>query len=193
MDDLIAERSLGFGIDFPATTSELVPLVYRRLVELAVTYLARIQPHLPISPNGLVHEVFLKLASRSDWHGLGHLLGVAAGEMREIIVDHLRRRAARKCGGGWRRHSLDGLALRARQPSDGFCVRELLEELASANSRAAQVVKFRYFDGLTIRQTATFMGISQGTVVNDWNTARAWLKVRVLQTGSFGFVTVQTD
>ena len=165
--------------DQPADTPALFPLVYTRLRELAAQYLQRQKPAQTMEPTALVHEAYVHLADRAGWKNKAHLLGVAARAMREILVDHARRRMAAKRGGGRRRLTMSSQILEMKVPVDVLTVHELLERLAALNQRQAKVVELRFFGGMTIREVAQSLDVSESTVEEDWRFARAWLSARL--------------
>ncbi len=176
---------------------ELLPLVYDELRRLASSHLAREPSGMTLQPTALVHEAYLRLlGSREvEWQGKGHFFGAAAQAMRRILVDRARARAAIKRGGDRRReHSdegLDGIADPLATPGgvgeqiDLLKLNTVLERLEAKDKRQADVVMLRYFAGLTIEQTAQALGLSAGTVKNEWTFARAWLR-RELDTAGVG-------
>jgi RNA polymerase sigma factor (TIGR02999 family) len=129
-------------------------------------------------PTELVHEAFLRLL---DWHGVrwqnrSHFYGTAAGMMRRVLVDAARARRAVKRGEGARAVPLDDVQIAASErPVDVIALEEALGRLEALNTRAAKVVELRFFGGFSVEETAGALGVSIRTVINDWNTARAWL------------------
>jgi RNA polymerase sigma factor (TIGR02999 family) len=162
---------------------ELFPVVYGRLRELAGAYLRKLGPAPTMNPTTIVHEAFIKLADRGDWKNRTHLLGVAAVAMRGILVDHARRRSAKKRGGGQRRLRLSSQCLRDEHPTDALAIHELLDILAGLHARQAKIVELRFFGGMSIQDVAAFLDVSESTVEADWRFARAWLSAR-LQEGA---------
>ncbi len=165
---------------------ELLPLVYDELRRLAAAHLAREPSGITLQPTALVHEAYLRLLGGENvrWEGRGHFFGAAARAMRNILVDRARRRAAEKHGGGRGRVSLDDPALTLGVPTpapdegrvDLLRLHTALERLEARDPRQADVVLMRYFAGLTIEQTAAALGVSTGTVKNEWTYAKAWLR-----------------
>jgi RNA polymerase sigma factor (TIGR02999 family) len=158
--------------------SQLLPLVYDQLRVLAGRYMRRERADHSLRPSDLVHEAYLRLVdtSRVSWQGKTHFFAVSARQMRRILVEHARARKAQRRGGGARRLTLeDGIT-----PSKGdfleiLVLDEALSALAALHSRQSRVVELRYFGGLTIRETAHVLGVSEETVKKDWRLARAWL------------------
>jgi RNA polymerase sigma factor (TIGR02999 family) len=166
----------------------LLPLVYDELKLLAARQLAR-EPlrgraHT-LQPTALVHEAFLKMiGADKGWSGRDHFMAVAATAMRQVLVDHSRRRNAEKRGGGAPRADISIETLCAEpQPSLSPDNREmrvveldaLLDELAASSKRAARVAEMRLFGGMDQDQIARVLGVSRMTIHRDWQVARAWL------------------
>ena len=162
--------------------SRLIALVYAEMRALASSYL-RDRPDHTLQPTALVHEAYLKLGRSSpEFNDQEHFKAMAAAAMRQVLVDHARRKLAAKRGGGARVDidvstvmdtSGDGrLEFRTLELND------LLETLASADPRAARVAELRLFGGLTQEQIAKVLSVSRMTVTTDWNFARAWLAAR---------------
>jgi RNA polymerase sigma factor (TIGR02999 family) len=156
----------------------LLPVVYREMKRLAAGYLKNERPGHTLQPTALAHEAYLRLVGRDTprWQNRAHFLGVAARAMREILVDHARRRKALKRGGGQPITVLDeALLVGGDRPIAFDDLDRALVELARLSERQARVVELRYFGGLTIEETGEVLGISPVTVKRDWATARAWL------------------
>jgi RNA polymerase sigma factor (TIGR02999 family) len=165
----------------PAAVDSVFPIVYAELRRLADRHLAQESPGHTLSPTALVHEVYLRLAGDADasWQGRAHFFGVASRAMRQVLVDHARRRRASKRGGEWNRVTLHTDATPAgAQVSLEFellDVHDALERLASLDERTARVVELRFFGGLTLEEVAEVLGVSRRTAAEDWSLARAWL------------------
>jgi len=136
-----------------------------------------------LQATGLVHEAYLRLIdqSRVEWRNRAHFFGVAAQLMRRILVDHARRRRARKRGDGVWPLTLDDAdaapsASPAAEPVDVLVLNDALERLAELDDRQARIVELRYFAGLNIEDTAEALRISPATVKREWVVARAWLR-----------------
>lgn len=161
---------------------ELIPMVYPDLRDIARRAIARERPGHTLQPTALVHEAVAVLidSTRVDWQGLTHFRAVAARCMRNILVDHARRRAALRRGGDRTRIDIEPqeLALQANQV-DVLEIDEVLHQLAEQSPRAAELVELRFFGGLTEQETAEAMGVSERTVRREWTTARAWLRARL--------------
>lgn len=156
----------------------LMPLIYDELLGLARSYLRSERSDHTLEPAALVHEVFLRLVEQHSvtWQSRAHFFGIAARQMRRILVDHARRQHAVKRGGGQARVTLDDDAQVADDPTlDLLAVDEALTRLAALDERQARVVELRYFAGLEIQETAEALGISPATVKREWQVAKAWL------------------
>jgi len=160
------------------TTEELLPLVYDELRRLAAHYLSHEQPSQTLQATALVHEAYLRLvgAEEPQWEGRRHFFGAAAEAMRRILVENSRRKKRPKCGGGLERVDLDKVQLPDTLPSEQMlALDDALTRLAETDPEAAELVKLRFFAGLTEGQTAELMGISRRTAARSWAYARAWL------------------
>ncbi len=156
----------------------MLPLVYDELHRLAVQYLSREDPGHTLQPTALVHEAYLRLVDqrRVDWRNRAQFIGVAAGMMRRILVDHARDRLARKRGSGAQQVSLSLVEAPSGQPDvELIALEQALEELAAMDPRKARVVELKFFGGLTIEEISEVLGISEATVEREWSFARAWL------------------
>lgn len=163
----------------PTAASQLLPLVYDELRQLAAAHLARESPGQTLQPTALVHEAYLRLvggANATRWDSRGHFFSAAAQAMRRILIDNARRKHCIRHGGGLARHELDFEHLADQDRSEGLlALDEALDRLAAIEPRAAEVVKLRYFAGLTITEVAAALDISPRTADADWAYARAWL------------------
>jgi RNA polymerase sigma factor (TIGR02999 family) len=155
----------------------VLPLVYQELRRVAHRELGA-RPSDTLSPTALVHEVYLKLAAarRIDWQNRAHFLGVAAIAMRQVLVDRARRYRAEKRGGSRRRVTLDeGIGVVDDQAESLLELDEALTNLAALDERLARVVECRFFGGMTERETAEALGVTERTVQRDWVKARGLL------------------
>lgn len=156
---------------------QLLPAVYAELRARAGSYLEGRGPHT-LQPTALVHEAFLKMMSADrGWTGRDHFMAVAATAMRQVLVDHARRKNADKRGGGAARSTLQlepsaDLGIESLEIID---VDDLLTALAKADARAAKIAEMRLFGGMEHEQIARVLGLSRSAVVTDWQFARAWL------------------
>jgi RNA polymerase sigma factor (TIGR02999 family) len=164
--------------------AELLPLVYDELRKLAAARLADEKPGQTLQPTALVHEVFLRLVggqSPQDWNGRGHFFAAAAEAMRRILVDQARQRRRLKRGGDRQRLDLDALQLCVPEVADELlALDEALAELARKHPDKAELVKLRYFAGLTVAEAAGALAISTSTADRHWTYARAWLYRRIV-------------
>lgn len=171
--ELLLNLEAGHRDDF----DRLLTVVYPALRDMARAKLRRQRSGHTLNTTGLVHEVYLKLVRYQDvhWKGRAHFFGAAAQTMRRILVDHARSRTAQK-------RSAEHVPLTQLAVADQVSVEQLIElddaltRLAERHPRWVRVAECRYFGGLTIEETAEVVGVSHGTVSNDWRMARAWLR-----------------
>ena len=157
---------------------DLIPLVYGELRRLAAWRLRQEAEAPTLQATALVHEAFLKLSPGEPlWEGRRHFFSAAAEAMRRILIDRARQRKAVRHGGGFQRTGFaeDAIAVPAAQDDEILAIHGLLDRFASLEPRKAEVVKLRYFVGMTIEETAEALGISTPTAKRDWLYARAWL------------------
>lgn len=169
-----------------AAAASLYELIYRELRRLAGASFRRERADHTLQPTALVNEAYLRLAATpGGWQSRRHFFGAAAEAMRRILVEHARQRLAQKRGGGLERLTAAELE-RVEQASDRevVLVSEALEELETQDSRAAELVKLRFFAGLGIEEAAQALGVSAATAKRDWTFARAWLFERLGPDGS---------
>jgi RNA polymerase sigma factor (TIGR02999 family) len=164
--------------------NQLLPLVYDELRRLAAQKLAHEPPEQTLQPTALVHEAYLRLVPADDrqphWDGRGHFFAAAAEAMRRILVDNARRKRTQKHGGGLRRHDATATPLAAPEPDeDLLALDEALDQLAALDPLKAELVKLRYFAGLTIEEAADALHVSATTAKRYWTYARTWLYRRV--------------
>jgi RNA polymerase sigma factor (TIGR02999 family) len=158
----------------------LLPLVYQELRNLAAQRLAAEKPGQTLQATALVHDAYVRLVDverAQRWDSRGHFFAAAAEAMRRILIDRARKKHAVKHGGGRRRVDLDAAASLADERSDDdlLALDEALVRLAAESPERANVVKLRYFAGLTMRETAAALGISLATAERYWTYARSWL------------------
>ena len=167
----------------PRAAEQLLPLVYAELRKLAAQRLARESPGQTLQATALVHEAYLRLVDPNDakpWNGRRHFFGAAAEAMRRILVENARRKASAKHGGKLQREELPESKLVAPALSDDLlALDEALSQLAQTDAIAAELVKLRYFAGLTSDQAAEALGLSSGTADRTWAYARAWLQKKL--------------
>ena len=163
----------------PSAAGELLPLVYDELRQLAAQKLAQEKPGQTLQPTALVHEAYLRLVDverAQHWNSRGHFFAAAAEAMRRILVDHARRKQSKKRGGDRVRLDLDQLpAATSERLDEVLDIDAALAGLAAADPQAAQLVKLRYFAGLSIPQAAAALSISPRSADFLWAYARAWL------------------
>jgi RNA polymerase sigma factor (TIGR02999 family) len=164
----------------PHAAEQLLPLVYDELRKLAAQKLAQEKPGQTLQATALVHEAYLRLVDREQaqqWNGRGHFFAAAAEAMRRILVDTARSKRTERRGGGRRRAVVEVADLAAR-PDDPklLALEEALAKLEQQQPAKAQLVKLRYFAGLSTREAAEALGISTATADRHWAYARAWLQ-----------------
>ena len=163
----------------PHTAEQLLPLVYDELRKLAAQRLAHETPGQTLQATALVHEAYLRLVDVEKvqhWNTRGHFFAAAAEAMRRILVEKVRRKRRLKRGGDGRRVDLDNLEITVNGPSDDLvALDEALTKLAAQHPAMAELVKLRYFAGLTVSEAAQVLGIATSTADRHWAYARAWL------------------
>jgi RNA polymerase sigma factor (TIGR02999 family) len=163
----------------PQAGDQLLPLVYDELRRLAAQKMAHESAGQTLQPTALVHDAWLRLGgdAQPNWQNRAHFFGAAAEAMRRILIDRARRRQALRHGGGQERINVDDLELAAATDDDDqlLAVHEALDKLAAQDPRKAELVKLRYFAGMTIEEAAQALGISEPTAKRWWAFARAWL------------------
>ncbi len=171
----------------PEAAEKLLPLVYQELRRLAARRLAREAPGRDLQSSDLVHEAYLRLVSEAaqpEWDGRGHFFAAAAEAMRRILVENARRRNRHKHGGGCSRVDLEATDLLAQEPSEDLqALDEALSKLAEEDAAKAEVVKLRFFTGLTMPEIAKVMRISLATAERHWTYARTWLYAELKDRG----------
>jgi RNA polymerase sigma factor (TIGR02999 family) len=167
----------------PKAAAELLPLVYDELRKLAKARMAAAPAGQTLQPTALVHEAYVRLVGSGrerNWNGRGHFFAAAAEAMRRILVEKARRKRRVRHGGGVQRQPLDSIDPAAESiPLDAvdlLAVNDALDRFAEAAPRKAELVKLRYFAGLTVPEAAVLLGISLSTAEADWTYAKAWLK-----------------
>ena len=173
----------------PRAAEQLLPLVYDELRKLAAQKLALEQPGQTLQPTALVHEAYLRLASQRPraagkhpasaeacWDSRGHFFAAAAEAMRRILIENARRKGRVKRSVSRKRVDLDdAAAITMAAPDDLLRIDEALSRLASEDARAAQLVRLRYFAGLSVEEAAEMSGLSRSSAYEHWAYARAWL------------------
>jgi len=162
----------------PGASDELLRLVYRELRRMAAAQMRRERSDHTLQPTALVHETYLKLVDQHlAWKDRSHFFGVAAHAMREVLVDHARRREAGKRGPGRKRLAIETVDV-AMHPRtvDLLALDEALERLAGLDERQARLVELRLFAGFTVQESAEILGCSSATASRDYRHAEAWLR-----------------
>jgi len=163
----------------PAAAEQLLPLVYDELRKLAAAKLAHEKPGQTLQATALVHDAYIRLVDvekAQQWDSRGHFFAAAAEAMRRILVDSARRRQSLKRGGGLDHKSIDDLAIAGPEPDDKvLAVSQALEQLSATDKTAAELVKLRYFAGLTGKDAAAALGLAERSADRLWVYARAWL------------------
>jgi RNA polymerase sigma factor (TIGR02999 family) len=168
---------------------QLLPLVYDQLRQLAARRLAEERPGQTLQPTALVHEAYLRLVgplptsspgpgreAQACWNSRGHFYAAAAEAMRRILVETARRKLRLRHGGGRRRQDVNALDLTSPQmPDELLAISEALDRLAATNAQAAELVKLRFFAGLSNEEAAAALGVSPRKANQIWAYARAWL------------------
>ncbi len=165
---------------------QLLPLVYDELRRLAAQKLGRESPGQTIQATALVHEAYMRLVqsenkgSSPSWNSRGHFFAAAAEAMRRILVDRARHKKSLKGGGSLHRHELDEIEVPTPVSDLDLVALDIaLERLERTDKRKAQLVKLRFFAGLTLEEAAQALGIAKSTADNDWAYARCWLRLEI--------------
>jgi RNA polymerase sigma factor (TIGR02999 family) len=162
----------------PQASEELLPLVYEELRKLAAARMANEWETSTLQPTALVHEAWLRLggSEKGAWQNRGHFFAAAAEAMRRILIDHARRKHALKRSGKAVRLDLDRLNVAVRTDAESLLlVNEALDKLAQKDCKSAELVKMRFFIGLSYEEAAQALGISERSAKRCWAFARAWL------------------
>ena len=172
-----------------SATERLLPLVYDELRKLAAVRMLSESPDLTLQATALVHEAYLRLVDVDvvqTWNSRGHFFAAAAEAMRRILVERGRHSSSLKAGGGQhRRHELPDVGTPGEYSAlDLLALNEAIEKLEARDPRKAQLVKLRFFAGLTMQQAASALGISPSTADNDWAYAKCWLRVEMTGDGN---------
>jgi RNA polymerase sigma factor (TIGR02999 family) len=165
--------------------AELLPLVYEELRHLAAQKMSRESPGQTLQATALVHEAYIRLvgSEAQNWKGRTHFFSAAAEAMRRILIDNARRKRRLKRGGGQRRIDLKDVELPVETPSDNLiALDKALAKLETKDKVEADLVKLRYFAGLTLEQSASILELSERTATRYWAHARAWLHRQITST-----------
>lgn len=164
---------------------ELLPLVYDELRKLAAHRMAQENPGQTLEATALVHEAYVRLVDTDNaqhWDSRGHFFAAAAEAMRRILIDRAREKGAVKRGGKLQKLDIDALSLATKvTPDQLLSIDEAIAKLSVNDATAAQLVKLRYFAGLTVEQAGKAINISLATAYRHWNYARAWLYGELLE------------
>jgi RNA polymerase sigma factor (TIGR02999 family) len=167
----------------PHAAEQLLPLVYDELRKLAAQKLAQEKPGQTLQATALVHEAYLRLVDREEaqhWNSRGHFFAAAAEAMRRILVEQARHKKSAKGGGQLQRIMLHDERLASpSQNVDLIALDDALDKLARHDCRKAELVKLRFFAGLTLRQAADALGIAESTANADWAYAKSWLRLEL--------------
>ena len=164
--------------------AKLLPLVYDELRKLAAYKMVGESAGHTLQPTALVHEAWLRLAASDapNWENRGHFFAAAAEAMRRILVDHARRKQSLKRGGGAEREELhEGMLVLTAPPDELLAIHEALDKLAAEDGPAAELVKLRYFVGMTMEEAASALGLTLRSAERLWTYARVWLRRAVRQ------------
>ena len=172
----------------PSAADRLLPLVYEELRKLAANKLAHEAPGQTLQPTALVHEAYLRVAGANEmvrWDHRGHFFAAAAEAMRRILIDNARRKQRPKHGGGRCRALGDIAAPRPETSAEDLLdLDQALDKLAQENPARAELVKLRFYAGLTMPEIAEVMGISLATAERHWTYARTWLYAELADSSS---------
>ena len=167
----------------PTAASELLPLVYQELRRIAAHKMAGESPGHTLQPTALVHEAWLRLADKdgqAQFQNRAHFFGAAAEAMRRILIDRARRKKAMRHGAGQARVDIDDVEIPAPAADDELlAVNDALDRFAALDAQKAELVKLRYFVGMTLEGAASVLGVSEPTVKRWWAYARAWLHAEI--------------
>lgn len=161
---------------------KLIPVVYDELRRQAARYLRRERRGHTLQATALIHEAYLRLINQAtiEWKNRAHFYAIAARLMRQILVDHSRRRQAGKRGGSDIRVPLEeAMVTTPGRNVDLVALDEALTRLAEIDPQQSRIVELRYFSGLSVEETAEVLGVSSRTVKRDWNVAKAWLRQQI--------------
>lgn len=182
-DDAEVTRLLGRARDGEGDAVEaLLPLLYDDLREIARRTFRRERANHTLQPTALVHEAWMRVAGQTagTWEDRAHFLGIAARVMRQVLVDHARRRGALKRSGPHEAVTMERVPDdRDARPVDVLALDEALARLAGLDPRKARVVELRLFAGMTMDEVAEALGVSKRTAEGDWAFARAWLRAEL--------------
>ena len=176
--DEITQQLIAWSKGDAAALDKLIPVVYRELRRMADYYLRGENPGHSLQPTALVHEAYLRLIDQTkvEWQNRAHFFGVAAQMMRRILIDHAKAKHRGKRGGTATRVTLEeGVAFTQERAAELVALDDALKILSEIDERKSRIVELRYFGGLTVEETSQVVGVSDKTVMRDWNLAKAWL------------------
>jgi RNA polymerase sigma factor (TIGR02999 family) len=170
----------------PQAAAQLLPLVYDELRKLATQKLAHEKPGQTLDATALVHEAYLRLVGAGNpprWNDRNHFYAAAAEAMRRILIDNARKKKSEKRGGQQQRVEWhDNIEASAKPTDDLFAIDEALTLLAEVDAESAQLVKLRFYAGLSVEQAADVMGLARASAYRTWNYAKAWLRTKLEET-----------
>jgi len=175
----VTQLLVAWGSGDTAALDELMPLVYEELRRLAHQCMSRERPGHTLQTSALVNEAYLRLVDQKNihWQDRAHFFGIAARLMRQVLVDHARKRRYAKRGGDARRVPLDeAMIVSEERAADVVALDEALKSLAEIDPRKSQIVELRFFGGLSIEEAAEVLKVSPGTIMREWTLAKAWLR-----------------
>jgi RNA polymerase sigma-70 factor, ECF subfamily len=185
----ITERLMAWGRGDQAALEDLMPAVYDELRRLAHRHLRREHEGHTLETTVLVHEVYLRLVNqtRTEVQTRAHFFAIASRQMRRILVDHYRaHHFAKRAGEAAHVDIEQACVVAAEKGREVIALDDALTRLASLDERKCRVVELRFFGGLSIKDTAIALGVSQGTVIHDWTLARAWLQNAMISSNADG-------
>lgn len=169
----------------PHAAEALLPLVYAELRNLAAHKMSQEKPGQTLDATALVHEAYLRLVSSDlsqDWHSRGHFFAAAAEAMRRILIERARGKSCEKRGGGWQRVDFEALdPTVANSPDQLVELDDAIDRLVAIDRVGGELVKMRYFAGLSLEQAGTMLGVSTATAYRHWAYARAWLRTELMK------------
>lgn len=174
----VTDLLLKFNGKNDAVADELLPLIYNELKRIASNYLRRERSDHTLQPTALVHEAYMKMIdiTQVNWQNKAHFLGVAANQMRRILVDYARQHNAEKRGGEFHIMTLnEDIDKAIEQSTELIALDDALTELAKMDEIKARIVELRYFGGLTVEETAEVLGVAPITIKRHWRMTKAWL------------------
>lgn len=174
----VTDLLVAWGNGDQKALEKLAPLIHAELHRLATGYLSRESPGHPLETSALINEAYIRLIdwNNARWENRAHFFGVAARMMRRILVDIARRRSRTPAGTRAQQVSLAAASeLCHESDADLVALDQALDDLATIDPRKSRIVELRFFGGLSVAETAEVLGISDATVIREWNKAKAWL------------------